>query len=278
MAVITTLFWGVWGAFIEIPEKAGFPATLGYVVWSLTMLPCAAAALKLAGWSVEHDIRSILLGAGVGLLGAGGQLMLFQALRSGPAYIVFPLVSLYPSLTVVLSVVLLRERGSRRSWSGIVLALIAIPLLSYIPPGQTGASGRAWIALAAGVFFMWGVQAWLMKFANNSMRAESIFFYMAIFAVVLAPFAAVMTDWSQPIEWGLRGPWLAAAIQVLNAIGALTLVFALRYGRAIVVVPMTALAPVLTIVISLALYRVVPHAIVVTGMVLASLAIYLMAE
>ena len=39
-AVITTLFWGVWGAFIEVPEKRGFPATLGYVVWSLTMIPC----------------------------------------------------------------------------------------------------------------------------------------------------------------------------------------------------------------------------------------------
>lgn len=44
-AIITTVFWGVWGAFIEIPEKAGFPATLGYVVWSLTMIPYAIVAL-----------------------------------------------------------------------------------------------------------------------------------------------------------------------------------------------------------------------------------------
>ena len=28
-ALVTAVFWGVWGAFIEIPEKAGFPATLG---------------------------------------------------------------------------------------------------------------------------------------------------------------------------------------------------------------------------------------------------------
>ena len=40
-AAVTTLFWGVWGAFIEAPEKAGFPATLGYSVWALTMIPCA---------------------------------------------------------------------------------------------------------------------------------------------------------------------------------------------------------------------------------------------
>jgi len=28
-ALITTGLWGSWGALIELPEKAGFPATLG---------------------------------------------------------------------------------------------------------------------------------------------------------------------------------------------------------------------------------------------------------
>src|SRR5690606_2827435 len=113
-AVVTTLFWGVWGAFIEIPEKAGFPATLGYSVWALTMIPCALVALRVAGWKLEHDARSVFLGSTVGLLGAGGQLLLFQALRTGPAYIVFPFISLYPVVTVALSVTLLKERASRR--------------------------------------------------------------------------------------------------------------------------------------------------------------------
>ncbi len=45
-AIVTTVFWGVWGALIEIPEKAGFPATLGYSVWALTMIPPALIALK----------------------------------------------------------------------------------------------------------------------------------------------------------------------------------------------------------------------------------------
>lgn len=89
-AFITTIFWGIWGAFIEIPEKAGFPATLGYVVWAFTMLPCALLALYANKWKLNKDKRAVILGALVGLFGAGGQLMLFEALRSGPAYIVFP--------------------------------------------------------------------------------------------------------------------------------------------------------------------------------------------
>ena len=277
-AIVTTLFWGVWGAFIEIPEKAGFPATLGYSVWALTMIPCALAALKIINWKLEFDKRSIFLGSMVGFLGAGGQLILFQALRSGPAYLVFPIISLYPGITIILGVWLLKEHTGRRSWAGIVLALIAILLLSYQPPGSSVARGMLWLFLAFFVFVFWGVQAYVMKFANERMQAESIFFYMMATSVVLIPVALLMTDFSQEINWGFRGPYLAAMIQVLNAVGALMFVYAVRYGKAIIVVPMTALAPVITIVLSLIIYAVIPHPITMTGIVLAVTAIYLMAE
>jgi len=277
-ATITTVFWGVWGAFIEIPEKAGFPATLGYSVWALTMIPCALVALKIIGFKLEFDGRSIFLGSAVGFLGAGGQLLLFEALRTGPAYLVFPIVSMYPVITVILSATLLRERTGRRSWTGIVLALPAVVLLSYQSPGTSAAYGYGWLVLTFGVAAAWGVQAYVMRFANRTMKAESIFFYMMATAVVLIPFAVAMTDFSSGINWGFKGPYLAALIQVLNAIGALTLVYALRYGKAIVVVPMTALAPMLTVIISLILYQVIPHPLVVIGLVLAAIAMLLMAE
>ncbi len=44
-ALITTFFWGAWGALIEIPGREGFPVTLGYIVWSATMIPCALVGL-----------------------------------------------------------------------------------------------------------------------------------------------------------------------------------------------------------------------------------------
>ncbi len=277
-AIITTLSWGVWGAFIEAPEKAGFPATLGYTVWALTTIPCALVALRLAHWKLEYDARSILLGSAVGFLGAGGQLVLFEALRLGPAYLVFPLISVYPVLTILLSVTLLRERASRRAWAGIALALVAMAALSYQPPGPSAAQGRLWILLALLVFVAWGVQAYVMKFSNATMQAESIYFYMCATGLALIPFAIWMTDFSHAINWGFRGPYLAALVQSLNAIGALTLVYAVRYGKAIIVVPMTSLAPVLTTIISLVLYGVMPHPVIIAGMVLATVAIYLLAE
>jgi drug/metabolite transporter (DMT)-like permease len=278
-AIGTTLCWGVWGAFIEVPEKKGFPATLGYAVWSLTMVPCAVVALSLIGWELPTDSRSILLGSAAGLLGAAGQLVLFQALRRGPAYLVFPVVALSPVVSVVLSVLLLGESASSRAWSGIALALIALPLLAYQPPDRPGpVKGRLWLTMAIGVLFAWGLQAIVLRFANRTMTSEGIFFYMAATAVALAPIAVWMTDFKTPINWGPTGPWLAGAIQVLNSVGALMMVYAFRYGQVIIVSPMiNALAPVITIVLSLLLYRAIPNKVVVAGMTLAATAFYLLA-
>jgi len=118
-----------------------------------------------------------------------------------------------------------------------------------------------------------------MKLANNRMRAESIFFYMMLSALLLAPVAYLMTDTSQPVNWGFKGPWLAAMIQVLNSIGALMLVYAIRYGKVIIVAPLTnAVAPIITIILSLALYAVIPGPVIIIGMVFAMIAVYLMAE
>jgi uncharacterized membrane protein len=277
-ALITTVFWGVWGAFIEIPEKSGFPATLGYVVWSITMIPCALFALYRMKWKLEYDKRSVLLGSAVGLLGAGGQLFLFQALRQGPAYIVFPIISLYPVLTISLSLIFLKERTHLRQWIGISLALVAMFFLSNPQVNPVNSGGAGWLVLAIFVFVMWAVQAYFMKFSNNTMQVESIYFYMALTSLLLAPVAIKMTDFSSPINWGFRGPWLAAMIQILNAIGALTLVYALRYGKAIVVVPLTGLAPVITIVISLIVYGVVPQGVLLIGLIIAAIAIVLLSE
>ena len=276
-AVITTSFWGVWGALIEIPEKAGFPATLGYCVWALTMIPPALIALKMVGWKLEHDRRSMMLGAIIGFTGAGGQLILFETLRIGPAYLVFPIISLSPVVTILLSIAFLKERASGRGWLGVVAALVAIPLLSYSPPEGDG-SGALWIVLALLVFLAWGFQAFVMRFSNETMKAESIFFYMMVTGLLLTPIAIAMTDFSQPINWGWNGPWLAAAIMILNSVGALCLVFAFRYGKAIIVSPMTnALAPVITVILSLIIYQVVPHPVIIVGMVLALAAAFILA-
>ena len=277
-ALVTTLFWGVWGALIELPEKAGFPATLGYCVWALTMIIPSYFSLRSNGWKLDTNRKAIVSGLAIGFLGAIGQIVLFHVLIIGPAYLVFPIISLSPLLTILMSYFLLKERTSVRSWAGIILALIAIPLLSY-QEADAGFEGYGWIWLSLFVFAAWGAQAYFMKTANTHMASASIFFYMAVTGLVLIPVALLMTDFSQEINWGITGPVLATGIQLLNAIGALFLVMAFRYGKAIIVSPLTnAGAPMITIVLSLIIYATIPHVVIVVGMVLALIAIFLMAE
>ena len=274
---IHVIFMGVWGALIEIPEKNGFPATLGYVVWALTMIPAAILALIINKWKLEYDRRSIFWGCLAGLLGAIGQLVLFFTLKIAPAYLVFPLLSLTPVVTILMAVFLLKEKTSRLGWIGIMVAIVAILLLSYQPPGDGNTNGYLWMLMAAIPLLCWGAQGYVMRFANETMKAESIFFYMMISSVVLIPVALWMTDFSQPINWGFKGPYLAGLIQILNAFGALCLVYAFRYGKAIIIAPMTtALSPVLTVIISLAIYAVVPHPFIIGGMILAIVSALLM--
>jgi drug/metabolite transporter (DMT)-like permease len=274
-ALVTTLLWGVWGALAGLPGEHGIPETINYVVWALTMIPPAVFVLARGGRPLQRDRRSLALGLAIGMLGAGGQLILFYAVRIGPPYLIFPIISLSPALTIALSLVFLRERTGFLGAVGIALALLALPLFDYRPDGAAGYG--LWFLLSLGILAAWGVQAYVIKLANQTMDVASIFFYMMLSGLLLVPAALAMTDFAQPINMGLDGPGLAAAIQILNAIGALTLVFAFRYGKAIIVAPLVnAGAPLLTSVLSMILLGVVPGAMKIAGIVLALLAALLL--
>lgn len=264
-ALLTTATWGVWGAFTGVPSQNGFPDTLTYVVWALTMILPAAWAMKKTGWQLRRDRRSVALGMAVGLLGAGGQMILFHAVTIGPTYLIFPIISLSPAVTIVLSFLLLRERTGRLGMAGIVLALISLPLFDYSPEG--GAQGYGlWFLLSLGIMLAWGLQAYYIKLANATMDAESIFFYMMLTGLMFIPLAFYLTDFSHPVYLGFSGPYLAALIQILNAVGALTLVYAFRHGKAMVVSPLVnAGAPLLTAIISLVVAGAAPGPYKIAG-------------
>lgn len=277
-ALVTTIFWGVWGAFAGLPAENGFPETLVYCVWAITMIPPAIFVLKRANWKLQYDKKSIFYGSLIGLLGAGGQMILFHAVTVGPTYLIFPIISLSPIITVLLSYFFLKERTGLKGTLGIVLALIALPLFNYSTGSDSGDYGITWFLLAMLVLAAWGIQAYFMKTANEIMSAESIFFYMMITGLLIIPVALLMTDFSQEINWGADGPWLAAGIQILNAIGALTLVFAFRYGKAMVVSPLTnAGAPLITAIIAMIVLGFVPDTIKIAGIILAIISALLLA-
>ena len=266
--LLLVLFWGVWGAFSSLPtELYGYPDEMIYIIWALTMLvPCYFA---LRGVPLDRRPTAAVYGLLIGLTGAGGQLLLFQALTIGPAYLIFPVISISPAVTVLLALVLLRERTSRLGTVGIAAALIAIILFSISDTSVDAAAG-SWLLLAILIALAWGVQAFLMKKASSlGVNDGSIFAYMTLSGLLLIPLALATMPGS-----GFDFPWQAPALttltQLLNAVGALFLVMALSRGKAVIVAPSTnALAPVLTIALSLVFYNTLPSLFSGVGMALA---------
>lgn len=279
---ITVVTWGIWGAFSGYQISHGIPDTVVYIAWALSMLPCALVALIINKGKLTFSWRGIGLGAIVGLLGAGGQLVLFKALTLGPSYIIYPFISMSPVVVITLASIFLKERANKWQMAGIVVALAAILLLS-LETGNEGSpvTGWLWIVLAVLVLLAWGIQGFFMKFANESMDAESLFVYMALFAVVLAPVAYFMTPDAATFfaqEGAMTPFWSSFGIQILNSIGALTLVYAYRYGKAVVVSPMEGLAPMVTVLLSLVILHVIPNPLQIAGLVCAAFAMYALSK
>jgi drug/metabolite transporter (DMT)-like permease len=324
-AMIIVVAWGIWGAWSDYPAtkvNPPFPPTMIYVVWALTLILPALVALRIIGWKPEHDLKSILYGCTAGFLGAGGQLILFPTLDKAPAYLLFPFIALSPVVTIVMAMIVSKERATMKGWVGIALAVVAGALLSVpsdygqttpppkdaaaatvdaakqTPPSGTAttspannlasaaadakatpaasARGYLWIIGALAILLAWGFQGFAISYANRSMKAESIFFYMMLTGVLLIPIALWMTDFKKPINWGWSGPGLTTGIQLLNSVGALLLVYTFRYGKAIIVSPLTnAGAPVVTVVLSLIMAATAGSLVWTTGLKLESVGIVL---
>jgi drug/metabolite transporter (DMT)-like permease len=246
------------------------------------MIPCAIAALIINKGKFLCNGKSALLGCIVGLLGAGGQLVLFKALTLGPSYIIYPFISMSPVIVITLAAIFLKEKATRWQVAGIVVALVAILLLS-LETGQEGSpvSGWLWIVLAILVLFAWGIQGFFMKFANNSMDAESIFVWMALSGLVLIPVAYYMNGDAAAFFAGeevMSKSLGCFGIQILNSIGALTLVYAYRYGKAVIVSPMEGLSPMVTVLLSLIILSVIPNPLQIAGICCAAFAMYALSK
>jgi drug/metabolite transporter (DMT)-like permease len=109
----------------------------------------------------------------------------------------------------------------------------------------------------------------MRKTATIGVNDATTFGWMAISAILLIPVALISLG-GLPTDFPWQAPALTAATQLLNAVGALFLVMALSRGKATIVAPTTnALAPALTIIVSLIAYQTLPSPYGAVGIVLA---------
>lgn len=136
-SLATIVLWGTWGLVSKI-ASAGLDAYANQLLYTAGILPLLAFAAWTV-WKRRGDANERRKGRGIGvfwafltgILGGVGNLLFFQALVvGGKASVVAPVTALFPVVTVLLALIVLKERLGRVQWLGLALAFVAIYLLS----------------------------------------------------------------------------------------------------------------------------------------------------
>lgn len=190
------------------------------------------------------DARGLAFALTAGILSCLGNVAYYHALNlGGKAATVIPLTALYPLVTVLLALLLLRERLNAAQTSGIALSLGAIYLFN-IQNDSGFLSGGLVFALLPIV--LWGVAGLLQKVASNFLSGEAATFWFLSAFVPVALIILISQPWPERVS---STTWLlVAALGLFFSLGnyALLAAFA-RQGKASLITPLTALYPVVSV-------------------------------
>jgi len=130
-SLLTVLLWGAWGAVSKV-ASGKVDANTNQIFFTLGLLPLVPFVLRARGTATGSRLRAGVAWAFLtGILGGVGNIAFFHSLAiGGNASIVVPATALFPVVTVILAVTVLRERISKLQWLGLVVAFAAIYLLS----------------------------------------------------------------------------------------------------------------------------------------------------
>jgi transporter family protein len=130
LAMVALFLWGITGVTQKL--STNYVSSSFSFLWFAVAFPFISVAVLLSvavKW--PHDPGLLALIALGGLLNGLGAWTSFAALESGgKASIVIPLVYMYPLVTVAGAWLLLGERISFRQGLGVILAILAVILLS----------------------------------------------------------------------------------------------------------------------------------------------------
>jgi len=128
-AIVALIWWGIFG-FLGKVGADRISVSQMQIFFTIGMVPVAI----VCAYRLKFRIAAEKLGVGysllMGILAALGSLAFFAAMKSGKASLIAPATSLYPALTVILAVVVLKERLNRVQLCGLFLAMLSIVILS----------------------------------------------------------------------------------------------------------------------------------------------------
>jgi bacterial/archaeal transporter family protein len=129
-SILCVLCWGAWAMLSKLGSREIPPETMQFL-FTIGYLPVGFAVLAARRFQLEKTVRGISFGLLNGVLSAIGGLALFAAYHTtGNTYVITVASALYPMITVILAMIILRERLNRMQVLGIACAAGAIVLFA----------------------------------------------------------------------------------------------------------------------------------------------------
>ena len=242
-SLLALVSWGAWAIIGRLVDSLS--AAQSQALSTLGMLPIIAILPLLGRKEAPRNPRkgtAIALAAGI--LSCLGNVTYYEALNRGQkAATVVPLTAMYPLVTILLAVLLLRERLNRFQLAGIVLSLGAIYLLNV---SSTEGLFSSWMLFALPPIALWGITGFLQKLSTNDIPGERSTLW---FLLAFVPAAAIIIAMRPPPSGLPAKIWLwVLALGFFFALGNLAILLAFaRGGKASIITPLTALYPIVSI-------------------------------
>jgi drug/metabolite transporter (DMT)-like permease len=222
-------------ATVVISQFAGLVLLLG----ALPFLPAASVSQRDWFWGVC-----------AGISGGGGVALLYRALAVGTMAVVAPITAVVSAMIPVLFGFAMGERVGLLTATGILLALIAIVMVSQQPngtenPGRTGALPRGvLLALLAGVV----VGIFFLSIAQTR-SASGMWPLLTARFVSVSLFAVVALVTGRTLR--MRRPAVTATVGgALDMLANVLMMLAVRVGPLSIIVTLVSLYPAGTVILA----------------------------
>jgi len=250
-AALAFVAFGVWAV---LSKAVGNDLSAAHVqaLSTIGMVPVIAAlAMLRRAADPGRRRRGVLVALAGGAVSGLGNIPYFQALagEGAKAAAVVPLTALYPLVTVLLAVGLLREQLGLAQALGIVLSLAGIYFLNVSDERDLVS---AWLLLALAAVVLWGAAGFLQKASTTDVSSNtSAVWFLAAF---LPMGVAIVVH--QPLP--TNPPWqvwaVTAAMGFALAFGNYAVTVAYATGKASIVTPIVSLYPLVSIPVAIVVF------------------------
>jgi bacterial/archaeal transporter family protein len=285
-SLLTIAGWAAWALLLKL-GSLDIPDAPALFLQTLGMLPLALLLFAAGAVRGAQDRRGVVYSLLNGAITGIGILFLLAAYRTGGnTAVVSVTTALYPLVTCALAFALLRERLTGRQWLGLGLSVAAIMLFAWPAPSADTAAVTSADTAASALFTRWmlytilaltcfGVVGFLQKISTDRVSAEAALVWLIVGFMLLLPF--IYTGPSM-FHYPLHSVGFVVAGGLLNALGSWALLAAMKNGgKAAIVVPMTAVYPLLVCLMAPLLLNEHLTALQGGGVTLALAAIVLLA-